>query len=202
MRTRLALALLAALALAAGVAACGGGSGAAQPSPEQGFLRSMVPHHTSAVQMAELAATEARTPFVRTLAAEIRASQEREIAQMRQIHQRLFGTALEPDMGGHMALGLSAEQAGMDHMDGEMMIRGKRPFDRAFVDEMVPHHRGATRMAEAVLARTRDSELRTLAQEIISAQKREIGEMNAFREREYGGPVPMAAGASPGHAGL
>lgn len=138
MRTRLALALLAALALAAGVAACGGGSGAAQPSPEQGFLRSMVPHHTSAVQMAELAATEARTPFVRTLAAEIRASQEREIAQMRQIHQRLFGTALEPDMGGHMALGLSAEQAGMDHMDGEMMIRGKRPFDRAFVDEMVP----------------------------------------------------------------
>lgn len=194
MRIRRALALLVALALAAGVAACGGSPGAEQPSPEQGFLQSMVPHHASAVQMAEVAATEARTPFVRSLAAEIRASQEREIAEMGQIHQRLFGTELEPDMGGHMALGLSAEQAGMNHMDGATTIRGKRPFDRAFVDEMVPHHRGATRMTEAVLARTRDTELRTLAQGIISAQKREIREMNDFREREYGGPVAMASG--------
>jgi uncharacterized protein (DUF305 family) len=59
-----------------------------------------------------------------------------------------------------MQLGLSAKEAGMDHMDGAAMIRGERPFDRAFVEEMIPHHEGATRMAEAVLARTRDQELR------------------------------------------
>lgn len=201
MRSRPLLALFAALILGAALAGCGGGSGEDQPSPERGFLQSMVPHHTSAVQMAQVAETEARAPFVKRLAREVRASQTREIAQMGQIHQRLFGTALEPDMGGHMALGLSAEQAGMDHMDGAMTIRGKRPFDRAFLDEMVPHHQGATRMGEVVLARTRDPELRTLAQGIISAQKREIQEMNDFRRRVYGGPVPMAASARVGHPG-
>ncbi|MBA3421906.1 MAG: DUF305 domain-containing protein [Thermoleophilaceae bacterium] len=117
---------------------------------------------------------------------DITRSQTVEIDRMRRIHERLFNAPLEPNMGLHTELGLSAKEAGMDHMDGAAMIRGKRPFDRAFVEEMIPHHEGATRMAEVVLGKTRDRELRTLAQEIISAQRREIREMTEFREREYG----------------
>ena len=81
----------------------------------------------------------------------------------------------------------------MDHMDGASTIRGKKPFDRAFVDEMVPHHEGATRMAEAVLAETEDRRLRELGEGIIAAQRKEIADMKRFREREYGG----AAAAVP-----
>lgn len=169
---------------------------------EQGFLQAMVPHHQSAVEMAKVAQVEGESSFVRRLADEIVRSQTAEVGQMKRIHQRLFGSPLEPNMGGHMALGLSAEEAGMNHMGGAMMIRGKRPFDRAFVDQMVPHHQGAIRMAEAVLGRTRDPALRRLAEDVIAAQRREIREMNSFREREFGGPVP---GSSPargmGHTG-
>ena len=87
----------------------------------------------------------------------------------------------------------------MDHMDGAAMIRGKRPFDRAFVDEMVPHHEGAIRMARVVAAKTRDPELRKLAQDVIAAQKKEIEEMNAFRQREFGSPVPSSRAPARGH---
>jgi uncharacterized protein (DUF305 family) len=192
------------------LAACGGGGsesggGAApKPDPQQAFLQSMVPHHRSAVEMAEAAETEAESDFVKGLAEDITASQNEEIAQMERIHQRLFNAPLRPDMGAHSALGLSAQEAGMNHMDGAMMIRGKRPFDRAFVDNMIPHHEGATRMAEVVLAKTRDPELRKLAEEIIAAQRKEIAEMKRFREREYGAAAAapaMGAGHSADHGG-
>ncbi len=205
MRARKLLALILAIALAgAGVAACGGGSGGGPsegrpPAPEQAFLQSMVPHHDSAVEMAKVADAEATTPFVKRLAAAIERSQTSEIAQMRRIHERLFGAPLRPDMGAHMALGLSAQEAGMDHMDSAAMIRGKRPFDRAFVDEMVPHHEGAVRMARVVLEKGRDPELRRLAQDIIAAQKKEIEEMKRFRQREFGSSVAPSKAPSRGH---
>jgi uncharacterized protein (DUF305 family) len=86
----------------------------------------------------------------------------------------------------------------MDHMDGANMIRGKKPFDRAFVDEMVPHHEGATRMAEAVLTKTDDRQLSSLAEGIIGAQRKEIAEMKRFREAEYGA---AAAASTQGGGG-
>ncbi len=205
MRARKLLALALAMTVAAaGLAACGGGSGGEppegrQPGPEQAFLQSMVPHHDSAVQMARVADAEATTPFVKRLAADIERSQTAEISRMRRIHERLFGAPLKPDMGAHMALGLSAQEAGMDHMDGAAMVRGKRPFDRAFVDEMVPHHEGAMRMARVVLEKGRDPELRRLAQDIIAAQKKEIEDMKRFRQREFGSSAPTSKPPAGGH---
>lgn len=204
MSSRLArLAVAGALVSAVLLAGCGQESLSAPAGndAEEGFLQGMVPHHQSAVAMAKVAQTEAQSDFVKGLAQAIVTSQTTEIAQMGRIHQRLFNAPLEPDVGGHMALGLSAQEAGMGHMDGAMMLRGKKPFDRAFIDGMVPHHQGATRMAKAVLTKTRDPELRTLAQEIIAAQEREIKAMSEFREREYGGPVPMADSAAAPLAG-
>ena len=202
-----------AVALLATVSACGGeqqpsgagssGSGghppehqqggASKAKPEQAFLQAMVPHHESAIEMAAVAEREGESSYVKQLASSITTAQEEEIGQMRKIHERLFRSPLRPDEGAHDALGLSAEEAGMNHTEGGAMLRGKRPFDRAFVDEMVPHHEGAIAMAMAVLPKTRDPELRKLAEEIRRAQEREIAEMSAFRQREYGGSPPKEA---------
>lgn len=91
----------------------------------------------------------------------------------------------------------------MNHMDGGAMLRGKRPFDRAFVDEVVPHREGAISMARVLLKQTRDSELRELAQGIIRAQEREIAEMHDFRKGEYGGAAAdkEAPSGQTGHGG-
>jgi hypothetical protein len=102
----------------------------------------------------------------------------------------------------HDGLGLSAEEAGMTHSpDTNEMLEMADPFDRAFVDEMVPHHTGAVKMAEVVLEGTEDAELRTLAENIISTQEREIKEMNDFRTEEYGAPVPETSGGGGGEHG-
>ncbi len=159
---------------------------------ERAFLEAMTPHHESAVAMTEVAAERAEAPEIKEIAKGIAESQEPEIKQMQDIHQRLFGSPLVPNPGAHDELGLSPEEAGAGHDDAAAKLETADPFDRAFVDEMVPHHEGAIRMAEAVLAVTEDGELKELAQGIVDTQKREIGEMNSFRTAEYGGPVPEA----------
>lgn len=170
---------------------------------EMAFLTSMAHHHETAIEMAEIAQERAKGPFVKRLAEDIVTTQEKEIERMRSIHQRLFDSKLEPDPMGHEGLGLSAEEAGMTHTPAtNKMLRAANPFDRAFVDEMVPHHTGAVRMAKVVLESTKDAELRKLADGIVATQEREIEDMNSFRERTYGAPVPAGGGEhGGGHSG-
>jgi uncharacterized protein (DUF305 family) len=188
-------------------AACGGDDDdkPAARSSEQGsqvekaFLTGMVHHHETAIAMARIARQRGRDPFIKKLAAAIAGTQEREIAQMKSIHMRLFSSALKPDPRAHDGLGLTADEAGMTHNEQtNEELRAADPFDRAFVDEMVLHHRGAIAMANHVLGKSRDPALKNLANNIITTQRREIEEMNEFRTQKYGGPVPDSAGHGEG----
>lgn len=57
-------------------------------------------------------------------------------------------------------------------------------FDQAFLREMVVHHEGAVAMAKQVLATSKRTELRKLAEDIIAAQTGEIDMMRNW-EREW-----------------
>ena len=192
--------------VALGLTACGGeekekekGAAAKATPAEKAFLTAMAHHHETAVQMAELAEKRGKSSFVKKLSADIVKTQKAEIAEMRSIHQRLLGQALRPDPMAHDGLGLTAEEAGMTHTPAtNTELARANPFDRAFVDEMVPHHEGAVRMAEAVLRDSRDASSRRLAQNIVTTQRREIDQMNAFRRRTYGAPVPEKKGHGGG----
>ncbi len=203
--TRVATALLVCL-LAFGLGACGSdeddrsdaGSDAGAKhgkAVEKAFLTGMVHHHESAVEMAEIAQAKGKDRFVEELADAIVATQKAEISRMEAIHERLFGAKLKPDARAHDGLGLSAEEAGMTH-DAKAIaaLRTAKPFDRAFVDDMVPHHRGAIRMSNVALKSSSDRELRALARTIVTTQKQEIERMNSFRRQKFGGPAPRDGG--------
>jgi uncharacterized protein (DUF305 family) len=97
-----------------------------------------------------------------------------------------------------------AEPAG----GGETVASGQVPFDQAFIDAMVPHHREAIEMAEA--AKTRgltQPDLQKIANDIIVSQQREIDQMLAWREQWFGsrnlGPVlPEVLGVPEGELGM
>lgn len=152
------------------------------------FVSEMVPHHQGAIRMAKLAQEKAEHPEIVALADAIIASQSTEIDQMNRIDQRL---SREGETGGDM--GMSASMMGMD-MDMDALAQAK-PFDRDFIDEMIPHHQGAIRMARVALADGNDQEVKDLAEAIIVAQSAEIEKMNRWRTDWYGAPSP--AGGVP-----
>ncbi len=146
--------------------------------------------------MAELAQDQAEHKEIRGLANEIVKSQSREIDQMLEIRQRLGVSGDDAEMhGDDGGMGLSAEEMGMGMGMMAESIDGEVPFDRAFIDAMIPHHQGAIRMARAELARGSDPEVEALARSIIEAQTAEIARMNAWRLEWYGARSPAGGGS-------
>src|SRR6266511_188695 len=66
-------------------------------------------------------------------------------------------------------------------MDELMGLRGAR-FDLAFVDMMTRHHQGAIQMANTELKDGSLPEVKHLAQQIISAQQREVSQLAAWKQ--------------------
>jgi uncharacterized protein (DUF305 family) len=77
-------------------------------------------------------------------------------------------------------------ESSMHHMMDDMVagLQGKTgdEFDEAFLSEMIEHHEGALAMAQAVLESSKRPELVQLANDIISAQTKEIETMQAWQK--------------------
>jgi uncharacterized protein (DUF305 family) len=69
-------------------------------------------------------------------------------------------------------------------------------IDRAFAEQMIPHHQGAVDMAEIALERTERPELRELSEQIIASQKAEIAELEAALDGDLSGVAPDGMGMS------
>lgn len=142
------------------------------------FIDLMVPHHQGAVQMARVALEKAEHEEVRRLARSIIRSQRAEIEELREIKRRQYGTSEVPmqmDPGKMQMMGM------MDPQE----LADEQPFDRAFIDAMIPHHRSAIEMARVAREQTENPRIRELAEGIIREQKREIELMQSWREEWY-----------------
>lgn len=79
---------------------------------------------------------------------------------------------------------------------GTTAVNSSVPFDRAFIDGMVPHHEGAIAMANAAKAAgLSQPELVEIADAIIDTQQQEIDEMKSWRAEWFGSSEIDPAGA-------
>lgn len=78
-----------------------------------------------------------------------------------------------------------SENTSMNNTMTGMMsgLQGKTgdAFDKEFLSEMIVHHQGALEMAKAVLATSKRPELIKLANDVISAQTKEIDMMKGWQ---------------------
>ncbi|MBK9741355.1 MAG: DUF305 domain-containing protein [Actinobacteria bacterium] len=122
------------------LSACGGSDSSSSSNRPNGtdraFATQMIDHHQLAIDMAKVAEDRADRPEIKTLAAAIITAQEQEIAQLKAVDKRLAAKNIETG-----DLKLPASMMGMN-MDNSMLATAD-PFDREFIDMMVPHHQGA-----------------------------------------------------------
>jgi uncharacterized protein (DUF305 family) len=109
-----------------------------------------------------------------------------------------------------VAVGCGGDDNGAAEPSGgqETVASAQVPFDQAFIDAMVPHHREAIEMAEAANMRgLTQPDLQKIANDIIASQQREIDEMLDWREQWFGsrklGPVlPEVLGVPESELGM
>jgi uncharacterized protein (DUF305 family) len=149
----------------------------------------MMVHHAQAVQMAEIIRDKTNSNDMRLLAADISLTQQGQIGIM-QGWLQVWGlpiTGEEPAMTwmGHPTDGLMPGMATPD----EITRLSELPPERAdvlFLWLMINHHEAAIPMAQAILKRTDEPEVRQLAKAIENSQKAEIMNMEAMVEKKVG----------------
>ena len=162
--------------------------GAAGNGVDRAFAGTMIKHHRSAVDMAEVAGKQSKRSEIKQLAKAIVTTQTAEIEQLTAIDEELAAANVLPG-----DLGLAEHEMGMD--DDMSMLEGAKPFDREFIDMMIRHHQGAIRMARVELDEGQNAKLKELAEGIVDAQAKEIDEMNTWRVDWFGAMSP--AGGVP-----
>jgi len=187
-RTSLHLTVLATV-VAVTLAACGSaGSSAGNTAfndADVEFLQGMVPHHSQAVEMAEVVPDRSDRPELNELADNIISSQNEEIEQMNSL---LSDAGAEPVEGGmdhgDMAEGDMAMTGMMDDQQmQDLESSDGQDFEVMFLDMMTAHHQGAIEAAEQVLDGGENPDVADLADEIIQAQQSEIEQMNTWKEQ-------------------
>lgn len=147
---------------------------------DQRFIDMMSAHHQMAIDMAKVAQDKGEHPEVKKMAADIISAQQKEIDEMKAIKQKKFGSSTVPTQMDPVEM----ENTGMMMPD---QLAGQKPFDKAFIDSMTPHHAAAITMASVAYMRSEDPEIKRISRAIIDEQSREIGQMIQWRKQWYPG---------------
>jgi uncharacterized protein (DUF305 family) len=167
-------------------------AGDAHNAADVAFSQGMVPHHQQAVAMAELAASRASSPDVKSMAATIKSAQAPEIteltgwlsawrepvpATMPSMSDMPSAAATSmPGTTGTMGMMSAAQMTALEQASGHA-------FDLMFLRMMIEHHRGAVQMASDELTNGQYAPAKRLARAIVATQSAQISEMTTLLKR-------------------
>jgi uncharacterized protein (DUF305 family) len=140
------------------------------------FAQMMIPHHASAIDMANKEVIDGRSAQVKALARKIMAAQAPEITAM-----NAWLTAWKVNPAGHQGEGSTVMPGMMSAADAAKFRALKGPaLDRSFLTLMIAHHQGALSMAATEANHGMDPQATALARSITASQTAEIAAMKAL----------------------
>lgn len=148
---------------------------------DQNFIDLMVAHHQAAIDMAKVAQRKGEHAEIKQLANDIVSAQDGEITKMRAWRKQWYGS-------DQIATGMTGTMSGVGGMNVDLQqLESAQPFDKAFIDAMLPHHQSAIDMAKEAQTKAQHQEIKDLAGQIITAQQKEIDQMKAWRAQWFPG---------------
>ncbi len=147
-------------------------------NPDNDFAALMKIHHMGALEMSQVEVSQGTNAEIKQIAEKMISDQQKEIAELNSF------------LSGHEAHGggdafYKEVMSKMNEMKMDMDHSGS--LDKQFVQMMIPHHQGAIDMAKAYLkSGAHEPKLKTMANNIISAQQKEIQELQAWLSKQKG----------------
>jgi len=148
-------------------------AGATSPRSDVEFIDAMIPHHEMALEMTDVVLQKGSDAAVKAMAQTMKDAQTTEIAAMKAIRTRLAGSA---ETAAHHDEHMMADMEKLAAASGTAL-------DRLFLEEMLPHHAGAIKMAHEALPYLKEAELQVMANKIVHDQAREIGDLATMLEK-------------------
>jgi len=146
------------------------------------FAQMMIAHHQQAVQMATLAETRATDAEVKQLAAQIKGAQQPEIDTMTG-WLTAWGQPTA-QAGGHNMAGMGGMPGMMSDAELQQLQQATgTDFDRMFARMMIAHHNGALQMAGDVLKNGTNTQVKALAQQVVTTQTAEVAQLQKIVDR-------------------
>jgi len=144
------------------------------------FMQNMIPHHSQAVEMAVLVEDRTNNQAIIDIAGRIRKSQADEIAFMSQwLEAREQKVHIDHSMHmDHSMMGMATATQMQSLSEAK-----STEFDRIFLSLMIPHHEGAVRMVDDLLAQSGsayDPVLYDFVNDVVSDQNAEITRMDGL----------------------
>jgi uncharacterized protein (DUF305 family) len=152
------------------------------------FIMGMIPHHKEAVDTSAYLLTRTTDPQLQQFLQDVITVQSHEITQMKQWHTQWFGQEYRPD-GRYML------------MMSDLTKLTDRQLEKAYIEGMVVHHRGAIGMARQILNITEWPELQKMTQAIIdNTQTKEIQLLESWLDSKYTNvPIPANEASNKMH---
>jgi uncharacterized protein (DUF305 family) len=139
------------------------------------FATNMIPHRQQAVELSKLVPDRSTNPQLIALAQKISATQDPEVNVMKVL---LVQWKENPDTdSGHAGHGSTMQGMVDEATMTKLRSLNGTEFDKLWLQSMISHHQGAIEMAKAEIANGDNVDAKSLANNIVTAQEAEIGQM-------------------------
>lgn len=164
---------------------------------DQAYIDMMVPLNQGFVQMGQIAAQRAQHMELKALANLIVTGRQAEVTQLQDWEHQWYGSSDTPPL--NQVPMIQGQGLNLRVLDLQAVIskvkNAPEPFDREFIDSIVPQYQAAIAAANLAETTASHAELKNLAQKMVSEEQNELKELTAWRSAWYGEASPLATPA-------
>jgi uncharacterized protein (DUF305 family) len=150
------------------------------------FIDLLVAHHRESISMLELAGGRAEHRELQSFALDGISARKNDLENLKDWRARWYGQGESPPNAGAVTLPDMPEHVVVATGAEMERLKSARPFDRALIELLLPHHQRAIDAAKVASLRATHAEIKALATRIVERHEREVETLKRFYTKWYG----------------
>jgi uncharacterized protein (DUF305 family) len=136
------------------------------------FIENMIPHHQEAVDSSNIILNSTQDADLKTFVSSVIGTQTKEITDMKSWYKNWYGAEYVANSSYKLMMGGMSGKTGTD-------------LDKAYIQGMIMHHKGAISMAQKAKLISKRTEILSLSDAIISSQSKEVAQLMTWMMSKY-----------------